>query len=211
LATDLCATCQTLRIVVAAASDSLLLSLRCVALRCVALGVVVIVVAVRRASATSSKGFFFVVTRRNGRYKTTKKIADFGYEKRRVATMNFGVAEKVILGKYHLAFHSKKNMCRKKSRGMKILGMKNYAAGKGLRHVGTLLCFRNSFAPRQQILIPNWISLGLQLRVGPSTQSVCLAGGKAATLLGATNQPTKCGILRFVQTMSVCGLVSSLD
>jgi hypothetical protein len=29
--------------------------------------------------------------------------------------MYFGVAEKVILGKYHLAFHSKKNMCQKKS------------------------------------------------------------------------------------------------
>jgi hypothetical protein len=57
---------------------------------------------------------------------------DLGYEKRRVATLNFGLAEKVILGKYHLAFHSAQNMCRKISRGgMKIVGMKNYAAGKG--------------------------------------------------------------------------------
>jgi hypothetical protein len=60
--------------------------------------------------------FFFVDTRRNGRYKMEKKNVDLGYEKRRLATMNFGVAKKVILGKYHLAFHSKKNMCRKKSR-----------------------------------------------------------------------------------------------
>jgi hypothetical protein len=48
----------------------------------------------------------------------TKKNTDFGYEKRQVATMNFGEAEKVILGKYHLACHSKKNMCWKKSRGV---------------------------------------------------------------------------------------------
>jgi hypothetical protein len=60
--------------------------------------------------------FFFVDTRRNGQYKTEKKIVDLGFEKRRLATMNFGVAKKVILGKYHLAFHSKKNMCQKKSR-----------------------------------------------------------------------------------------------
>jgi hypothetical protein len=45
--------------------------------------------------------------------------------------MNFGVAKKVILGKYHLAIHSAKNVCRKKS-SMKILGTKNSAAGKGL-------------------------------------------------------------------------------
>jgi hypothetical protein len=79
---------------------------------------VVLVVAVRRASATSSECVFFVDTRRNGRYKMKKKIADLGYEKRQVATMNFGVAEKDILGKYHLAFHIAQNMCRKKRRGV---------------------------------------------------------------------------------------------
>jgi hypothetical protein len=34
--------------------------------------------------------------------KQQQQIVDLGYEKCQVATMNFGVVEKVILGKYHL-------------------------------------------------------------------------------------------------------------
>jgi hypothetical protein len=98
-------------------TGSFLKSCSCVALRCIALGVVLVAVAVPVADFI--RFFFF---HRNGWYKTTKKIADFWNEKRGVATMNFGSAEKVILGKYHLAFHSKKNICRKKSRGYENFG-----------------------------------------------------------------------------------------
>jgi hypothetical protein len=57
---------------------------------------------------------------------------DLGYEKQQVATtMNFGVAENRHFGK-----PAAEHVPEEKGRGMKILGMNNYAAGtEGLRRI----------------------------------------------------------------------------